>query len=217
MKYLKYCSILLIIILISIPSASAWSWQTHSQIVDAVYHGLPDEVQKNLDLNVMREASNDPDEIFKDFYYHSYPKSYAKAQTWLSKGKEAYNRGDYRNASYCYGVASHYISDSFSAPHTISKESSSDHSKYEDQAEKLTPVAKYTASELKTKMEEGYNQGKTSWANWLQTKDSSIIQNNLNMGASAALSAIADSINNTSSAQNQNIFTEFYEFLENLA
>lgn len=213
MKYLWYCWILLIISLASVPSASAWSWQTHSDIVDAIYYGLPGEVQKNLDLNVMREASNDPDEFFKDFYYHSYPKSYAKAQNWLSKGKEAYNRGDYRNASYCYGVASHYISDSFSAPHTVSKESSSNHSKYEDQAEKLKPVAKYNSWDLKTRMEEGYNQGKTSWESWLQTKDSNIIQNNLNIGASAALTAIADSINGTSSSQNPNLFAEFYKFV----
>ncbi|HTX61837.1 MAG TPA: zinc dependent phospholipase C family protein [Methanobacterium sp.] len=206
----------MVITLAGVPSASAWSWQTHSQIVDSVYHGLPVEVQQKLDINTMEQASNDPDEIFKDFLDHSYPKSYAEAQNWLSKGKEAYNRGDYRNASYCYGVASHYISDSFSAPHCVSKESSSDHSKYEDQAKKLTPVATYSSGDLKTKMEDGYNQGKISWQNWLQTKDSSIIQNNLNQGASAALSAISDSINGTNSAQNHDIFAEFYQFLNAL-
>lgn len=203
MRFLKPGLIFLILCLAIAPISDAWTWDTHSAIVDVIYQGLPVDVQQKLDLNMMRDASNDPDEVFKDFTYHSYPKSYDKAQYWLNQGKSAYDRGDYKNASYDYGVASHYISDTFSAPHCTSGESSADHTKYEDQAKKLTPIATYSSGDLKTKMEAGYNQGKTSWDQWLKTKDSSIIRNNLNMGASAALSAIKDSIGASGSTTKQ--------------
>ncbi len=114
--------------LVFAPAADAWSWTTHSDIVDVVYNGLPPEVQKNLNLQTMKDASNEPDEVFKDYTLHNYPNSYGKAKSWLDKGKAAYDKGDYNEASYDYGVASHYISDSFSAPHCVSKEKSSDHS-----------------------------------------------------------------------------------------
>lgn len=203
MKLIRIGIFFLMICLIFAPVSDAWTWPTHSDIVDAVYKGLPTDVQSKLDLSIMRDASNDPDEVFKDFTDHSYPLSYSKAKSWLDQGKAAYDRGDYKNASYDYGVASHYISDSFSAPHCVSGESSSDHSKYEDQAEKLKPVATYSSGDLKMKMENGYNQGKNSWSEWLKTKDNAIVQNNLNMGASAALSAIKDSINGTNSSQSK--------------
>lgn len=195
------------------PTSTAWSWETHSEIAEAVYNGLPVEVQKNLNLEIMKNASNDPDEIFKDFTYHSYPKSYNKAQSWLDKGKNAYNQGNYDEASYDYGVASHYISDTFSAPHGVSKESSADHSKYEDQAKKLKPVATYKSGDLNIMMQEGYTQDATSWNEWLQTKNSDIIQKNLNDGASVSLSAIKDSIGTKSSP---NFLSSLYQYISNL-
>ena len=201
MRLIRTGFLFLMVCLVFAPVSDAWTWDTHSEIVDVVYQGLPTDVQQKLDLNIMRNASNDPDEVFKDFTDHSYPKSYEKAKSWLDQGKAAYDRGDYKNASYDYGVASHYISDTFSAPHCVSGESSSDHSKYEDQAKKLKPSATYSSGDLKSKMETGYNQGKISWSEWLKTKDNAIVQNNLNMGASTALSAIQDSINNTTSTQ----------------
>lgn len=198
----KYFNILLIftlLVLITVPSAEAWSWKTHSDIVDAVYYGLPPEVQKNLDLKIMENGSNEPDEVFKDFRYHSYPKSYQKAKDWLDKGKAAYGRGDYSQASFDYGVASHYISDTFSAPHGVSKEESSDHTRYEEQAKNLKPVATYISGDLNSMLQNGYTQGGASWNEWLQTKNNAVIQNNLDAGASAALSATKDSLNSKSS------------------
>lgn len=179
------------------PVADAWSWKTHSDIVDVVYNGLPVDVQKNLDLNMMRDGSNDPDEKFHDFTDHSYPKSLEKAQSWLDQGKAAYDAGNYPQASYDYGVASHYISDSFSAPHAVSGESSSDHSTYEDHAKRLTPVATYVKGDLNTLMQDGKNQGSNSWSLWIESRDDSVIQNDLNRGASVTLSAIKNSINST--------------------
>ncbi len=201
MRFIRFVFLFLMVCLFFAPSADAWTWKTHSDIVDAVYYGLPSNVQQKLDLNIMRDASKVPDEKFKDFVDHSYPRSYDKAKSWLDQGKAAYDRGDYGNASYDYGVASHYISDTFSAPHCVSGESSADHSKYEDQAKTLKPKATYVSGDLKTLMENGFNQGKTSWSDWLQSKSSTVIQNNLNMGASAALSATKDSINSNNSSQ----------------
>jgi hypothetical protein len=203
----------LIFTIIFAPSSTAWSWETHSNIAEAVYYGLPPEIQNNLNLELMKNASNDPDEKFKDFTYHSYPKSYEKAKTWLDKGKTAYDKGEYGEASTDYGIASHYISDTFSAPHGVSKEASSDHTKYEDTSSKLKPVATYKSGDLNTILQEGYTQGGGSWNEWLQTKNSDIIQKNLNDGASASLSAIQDSINSTASP---NLISSLYSFILNI-
>lgn len=200
MKHLTVFILSMVIVLATAPSADAWSWKTHSDIVDVVYYGLPPEVQKNLNLEIMRNGSNEPDEVFKDFRHHSYPNSYDKAKSWLDKGKIAYDRGDYDEASFNYGVATHYISDTFSAPHCISKEEYSDHSRYENRAKKLTPVVTYNNStDLNTKMKNAYNQGSEDWVLWLDTGDTSIIQANLNNGASASLVAVNESINSEAS------------------
>jgi hypothetical protein len=200
----------MVFVLSTLPSAEAWSWKTHSDVVDFVYYKLPPEVQKNLNLKIMENGSNEPDEVFKDFTTHSYPKSYQKAKTWLDKGKLAYDRGDYDEASYDYGVASHYISDTYSAPHCVSKEDSADHTKYEDQAKNLKPVANTTSGDLEAMLKEGYSQGGISWNQWLQTKDTALIQTNLNNGASAALSAVNTSIN---SKPTSNLFNSITDML----
>jgi len=195
-KYLNVFMVLTFLPIVLMPAADAWSWKTHSDVVDVVYYGLPLNVQQNLDLNTMENASNDPDEIFHDFTYHSYPKSYEKAIYWLNSGKTAYDSGNYENASYDYGVACHYISDTFSAPHGVSGESSSDHSKYENHAKKLTPMLTGVSGDLNSMMQNGKNQGSVSWDEWLQSNDDSIIQKNLDQGTSACLAAVNNSINN---------------------
>lgn len=185
-----------------IPASDAWSWKTHSQIVDVVYYGLPSDVQKNLNLGIMENASNDPDEIFHDFTYHSYPNSYNKSIYWLNLGKNAYDSGNYENASYDYGVACHYISDTFSAPHGVSGESSSQHEKYEEHAKKFTPVAGPINGDLNSLMQNGKIQGSTSWNNWIQTNDDSIIEKNLDNGTSVCLFAVKSSITVNGSIDN---------------
>jgi hypothetical protein len=201
----------IVFILATAPSADAWSWKTHADVVEMVYYGLPAEVQKNLNLEIMKNGSNEPDEVFKDFTTHSYPKSYQKAQTWLDKGKLAYDRGDYDEASYDYGVASHYISDTFSAPHGVSKEDSNDHSKYEDLAKDLKPATVNITGDLETMLKNGYTDGGNSWKEWIQNKENKdIIQKDLNYGASAALAAINNSIN---SELTNNLFTSLTELL----
>jgi hypothetical protein len=198
-KILNLLVVFMVSLLIMIPASDAWSWKTHSQIVDVVYYGLPSDVQRNLNLGIMENASNDPDEIFHDFTYHSYPKSYKKSVYWLNLGKTAYDEGNYDNASYDYGVACHYISDTFSAPHGVSGETSSMHSKYDDHAKKLTPVASPVSGDLNTLMENGKIEDSKSWDSWIQTNDDSIIQKNLDNGTSVCLQAVKTSITGPSS------------------
>ena len=212
--------VFMISLLIMVPASDAWSWKTHSQVVDVVYYGLPSDVQRNLNLGIMENASNDPDEIFHDFTYHSYPKSYNKSIYWLNLGKTAYDNGNYENASYDYGVACHYISDTFSAPHGVSGESSSLHSKYEDHAKKLTPVASSVNGDLNSLMENGKIEDSKSWDSWIQTNDDSIIQKNLDNGTSVCLQAVKTSVTgNSSEATNkksESIFDIILNFFSKL-
>ena len=182
--------VFLVSLLIFAPSASAWTWQTHSNIVDAVYYSMPANVQHKLKLNIMRDASNDPDEKFHDTRSHSYSSSYKKAKTWLDKGKVAYRNRNYNYASYCFGVASHYISDTYSAPHTVSGESSSQHSKYENQAKYMKPSLWYMGGSLQSKLYYGYKIGKVSWKNWSKSKNPVIVHNDLNRATAATYSSI---------------------------
>jgi len=193
----RYISILTVVMVVSLtlaPMATAWKWETHKAIVDKTYYAMPSTIKKKLNLGAMEDGSNDPDEKFHDTSIHNYPKSYDKAVYWLGKGKTYYKNKNYKQASYCFGVASHYISDTFSAPHCVSKESSSLHTKYEKQATSLKPVVTFKSGNLKTIMNNGYNQGKNDWNAWLKNKSPSIVQKDLNSGASAFYTALKNSI-----------------------
>ena len=181
---------LMVIILIIAPASFAWKWSTHSDIVDGVYKSLPYSKKVKINLAYMEDGSNDPDEKFHDTRCHSFSSSYYKASTWLSKGKSAYKSKNYRYASYCFGVASHYISDTFSAPHCVSGESSYSHTKYETQGGYLTPKISYNKGSLYSLMNNGYSKGKTDWSNWSRTKNSVYVQADLNRGASVSFMAI---------------------------
>ena len=113
---------------------SAWNWQTHPAFVESMYYQLSDEDQSNFNLTALQEGSLAPDRDFHDNRYHHYPPSYNLTLYWLQKARTSYAQGDFPEASYAFGVASHYVSDSFAAPHNIEKESSKDHSFYERQA-----------------------------------------------------------------------------------
>ncbi|HMK54932.1 MAG TPA: zinc dependent phospholipase C family protein, partial [Methanobacteriaceae archaeon] len=147
------------------------TWKAHASVIDAAYNALPTDMKKNLDKAAMEDGSNDPDQIFHDYVNHHYPASYKKAQFYLDKGKKDYKNKKYKKASKNFGIASHYITDNFSAPHCVSKESDDDHHDYEVQAEDLQPIAIYIPGKnLKTIMEEGYQNGADSWKSWKESK-----------------------------------------------
>ncbi len=170
-----------------------WSWPAHASVSEVIFNALPEDIKTNLDAEKMKDGSNDPDEKFKDTVNHHYPQSYKKAVKWLEEGKNSYNKKEYGYASYCFGVATHYISDTFSAPHCVSHEKSNDHHDYEVEANELTPTAKYIPGDLDSLMQKGFNQGKIDWKNFLKTKNQSeAAQKGVNMGASVAYSAVKD-------------------------
>jgi hypothetical protein len=172
----------------------AWKWDTHSNIVDKIYSSMPFAIKKNLVLSAMRDGSNDPDEKFHDTRAHSFPSSYSRANTWLDKGAYAYKARNYQLASYSFGVASHYISDSYSAPHCVSGESNYQHSKYEGQGNSMFPTLTYSSTSLYSSMSSGKTLGSADWNSWMNTKSPSIVQKDLNRGASASFSAIRKKI-----------------------
>jgi hypothetical protein len=171
-----------------------WPWPAHAAVVEEVYKALPAEVQEKLDLEKMKDGSNDPDEKFKDTRAHSYPASFKRANKWLEEGQQSYTEKDYENASYRFGVVAHYISDTFAAPHCVKREDPGEHHDYEIVANDLTPQISYLEGDLDTIMKNGVEQGKIDWENWKKTQDQEIVQESLNRGASAAYTAIKDVI-----------------------
>jgi len=188
--YISLLCIFLVISLVLIPCGFAWKWQTHSKITDKIYYSMPIYIQKNLNLNAMKDGSNDPDEKFQDFINHSFPRSYFNALIWLNKGKSAYNNKNYYYASYCFGVASHYISDTFSAPHSAN-DTTYLHSTYENQANTIKPtISRTNDKDLYNSLKQGDSQGKKDWSMWKNTKKTSIVRNNLNQATKISYSAI---------------------------
>ena len=202
MKYTRILILFLAVTLSFAPTSSAWNWNTHSKIVDQVYYSLPASVQANLNLNAMRDGSNDPDQIFHDFRDHSYPFSYNKAVYYLNLAKSYYNQKKYIQASKDYGIASHYISDTFSAPHCVSGEKYSQHQAYENSADKLIPHITVVNGNLKTLLQNGYFSGKTDWNNWEKSKKSYYVQKDLNKAASVTFLAITNSLGVNSALTN---------------
>lgn len=189
-RILKILMVFLLAVPLLISPAAAWNLQTHETLASKVYYSLPTSVQHNLNLAKMKEGSIAPDVVFKDNAKHQYPATITQAQNWLNKGKAAYKSKNYSYASYCFGVASHYITDSFSAPHCVTGEPLSIHYAYEAQAAKMTPSIRYVGGNLNSVLYSGYLQNQIDWNLWLKTKNPSITQRDLNNAGSAAYSII---------------------------
>ena len=177
-----------------ISPAAAWPVQTHQNIASKVYYSLPVSVQHNLNLNEMKIGAKTPDATFRDFNNHKYPESVTKAQQWLNKGKAAYKAKNYKYASYCFGVASHYIEDTFVAVHCVTSETTAQNAAFENQATNMVPSIRYMIGSPKTLLYNGYKQGQSDWKSWLKTKSPSIAQKEVNNAGSAAYSLILDYI-----------------------
>lgn len=173
-----------------ISPVAAWEWTAHKKIVDEVQANLPSDVAKNLKtyIPLMKEGSTYPDTLPGDKVNHGYPGSYPKSNEWLDKGKVAYEKGDYKEAAWCFGVASHYISDTYSAPHCgwIN-----DKDKYWQIGNTLTPKKHdFKYSNLKNMLKYGNERGKESLESWNKNEEGSIVQQDLNRGVSAAYIAV---------------------------
>lgn len=185
-KFIIFSTFLLLLI----SPVYSWEWTAHKKIVDEVNNNLPADVQKNLKpyISLMKEGSTYPDTIQGDKINHGYPGSYPKTNNWLDKGKVAYDKGDYKEAAWCFGVASHYITDTFSAPHCgwiNNKE------KYWQIGNGLTPKKhNFHYSNLDNMLQYGKEKGKDSLNNWNKNENQEIVQQDLNRGTSAAYIAI---------------------------
>lgn len=155
---------------------SAWNWDTHEAQVKSVYYSLPEDLQLSLNLSAMEEGSIAPDKVFKDFKEHHYPDSYIEAKKWLEDAQQSLISKDYNKLSYSIGVMSHYIADSFSAPHYL-PDVYKDHKKYEDQGSSRYNKVKCGRSEqsLQDLMSVGVKE-QDSWDPWLKSKSSKIPQ-----------------------------------------
>ena len=172
---MKLPFLLIILLITSSFSVLAWDWENHKSIVNKLYYSIPYETQIKLDLEQLEIGSIAPDKDFHDNRLHHYPPSYNKTLYWLNQTEYYLSIKDYKNASYSFGVATHYISDSFVAPHSISGEDPKLHSKFEHQASTLKTKCK----KEKYDIEEGLRKAtlnEKDWEIWLKTQTPEIPQ-----------------------------------------
>ncbi len=152
---------------------SGWNWKTHQAIADSFFYSLPESLQNEINRTALEEGSITPDKVFKDFKNHGYPFSKEKADEWLEKAKQHRANAEFNEASYALGIVTHYISDSFAAPHSISGEPYWLHTAYENQGSSvylLITCLNQTQS-LETSVEEG-----NTWDLWVETRENVIPQ-----------------------------------------
>ncbi len=163
---------LIILCLLLIPNSLAWGWKTHQNLVENVYDSFPRELQSKLNITLIREGSIAPDKVFRDNVLHHYPPAYKLALKWFNVSKESFYNNNYDNASYAFGVMSHYITDSFVAPHYIRKEDPKLHSEFERQVSNYIPKIKCEKVDydLNRSLDEA-SKHKEDWEPWLMSKD----------------------------------------------
>tara|TARA_Y100000310_G_scaffold343864_1_gene453558 strand:- start:2398 stop:3111 length:714 start_codon:yes stop_codon:yes gene_type:complete len=174
--------LIILCFLLLIQASYAWDWQVHPRIAEKAVEALPLEIQEKLNTTKLIEGSIAPDKDFHDNVLHHYPPSYNKTLYWLNITKIEFEKENYNEASYAFGVASHYITDSFATPHYIYKEPGWLHSKYEKQPNEfeIQTTCKNKHLDLKDKLE--YESTKTNlWSSWLETYDHSIPQNQVEL------------------------------------
>jgi Zinc dependent phospholipase C len=183
-----------IILIAQFSPVAAWAVPTHYEIAATTYYALPADAQSKLSLVLMIEGSGDPDLKFFDYQYHKYPANQPKVDYWLNRGKIDYQNGKYQDASYSFGVATHYIADGCCAPHCADNASHYYHSIYELNALLLSPKIVSPGGYIHLVMQDDYLDGKDSWQNWMTNKKSIYIQNDLNRAVSVCFTAINNSI-----------------------
>lgn len=173
--------------------ASAWAAPNHYAIVGEVYNSLPADEQSKLSLSEMINGADDPDFRFFDFKYHHCPGGQEKADYWLNKGHEYYVNGEYEPASYCFGVASHYLSDSVCPPH-CSGDSGYQHTSYELQALLYQPHIAVYEGDVDSTLNRDSQLADEAWDEWLKNSDEKYIQEYLNKAVEVSYFGIKGAI-----------------------
>jgi len=145
-------------------------------VVEKIYYSLDFESQKKLDIDLMKEGSVAPDKVFHNTVLHHYPPTHELSLEWL----EVMNDSD--NFSYAFGVLSHYVSDSFSAPHCVSREPSSLHSDFDS----VKYVSKVKCGSYTYDLNESLNnasiQGVKDWTEYVLSYDEDIAKKEIDEG-----------------------------------
>lgn len=167
----------LITLLFIIVFLVGWKGTVHISAVDSIYYSMPPSLKEKINLSLMETASIAPDRVYKDFASHKYPYSYNKTRLLLEQAKRSYKNQDFNNASYSFGLASHYMLDSFDAPHYIVKETSKMHNEFESVS--LNAFVDCKNYDLPLSSMNYRESGKKDWTAWLETKNSSIQEREL--------------------------------------
>lgn len=183
-------SLILVFLAVFTVNCNAWVWETHQNIVDKVYSDMPRELQVKLNLSLMEEGSIAPDKVFHNNVLHHYPQSYELALKALNENN------DWDNISYNFGIATHYISDSFSAPHYISNEPYKLHEEFEKQIKNYIPKTK--CYNYRIDLKKGLENGSLNyreWGEWLLTKNKEIPEREVEQAMTLVYSIAFDKFN----------------------
>jgi hypothetical protein len=180
-----------ILLLVFAPQVQAWEWSTHRQIVQVVYDELPDNVKVNLDWSLIYEGSTWPD-LYRHnpdprygltYPSHFQPEARDQAEHWLEKAQTYYQDGDFDDASLALGIAAHYIADASCLAHNPPYAYDWDlHGEFEYWGTQISPdrpwgIPNFDLRQALTQIEMG---APDKWQRWLQTRDLSIVQEDLN-------------------------------------
>jgi hypothetical protein len=125
---MRFLQISLIILLFCLPVCFSWSYETHRNICEAVYDNIP------LDKESLLQGCTYPDEL-GDFVNHvchqDYCPAYGRSDNYFKIGRNYYIENKIADASFNFGVACHYISDSMQPQHT-KKSAGDEHTWFED-------------------------------------------------------------------------------------
>ena len=135
-KIIKYSIFLLLVLIMAMDSSSAWNagqGKTHELIVSQLYQDMPTSISQNLNLAEMKKGANYPDVLdSQSKWKHAYSASTDYAYKYMNMAMKDYQNAMktsnptlkakyFNDESFHLGMASHYISDTFAAPHTTGK------------------------------------------------------------------------------------------------
>ncbi len=186
-KLVKYSVLIFLSLVISMGSASAWNAgqdKTHEHIAAQLYSDLNGK-SHNIDLLEFKKGANKPDVIdSKHKERHAYWRSVNYADLNFKKAKSYYQLAIttkdpklkvyyFKQESFYMGMASHYISDTYAAPHPTQVINHQTFYKYADEVTSLhtlkvplPAVNLRTYSGLKKFLYFGYTQGRGIALDW---------------------------------------------------
>lgn len=203
-------TILILFLIFIIPPCLAWDWETHKEIVNKLYYSTPYELQSKLDLDLLQQGSIAPDKDFHDNVLHHFPPTYNKTIFWLNKTQYYLSIKDYPNASYSFGVATHYISDSFVAPHSITGEDYKLHAKFEKSPIPLKTKCENKEYNLFQNLEKAALNS-NDWGIWLKNQTKEIPQKELEQAMQLIFPLFLDTFNTTCEVRTTTIQEEKFQ------